>query len=119
MSFFATLVLVFLLIIRPQEIWPALGVLHLLDVFTGLAVLGIIIDFATGKEKDPYSPQLPFLGAFVGANYLGSIVMLGVHIGVSQATTNARRQKRSVDMPPACRRRARCCQETSVTRASA
>jgi hypothetical protein len=88
-SFVATFVLVFILIVRPQEIWPALAAFRLLDVFTGLAALGVVVDFAMGKQRQVLSPQLPFLGAFVAITYVSSIVMLGSKDGITQATTNA------------------------------
>ena len=58
-SFFATFVLVFVLIFRPQEILAVPRDFRLLDVLTGLAALGVAWDFATQKAKDAYSPQLP------------------------------------------------------------
>ena len=39
--------------------------LHLLDVFTGLVVLGLIVEVALGKLRHLYSPQLPFLAGFI------------------------------------------------------
>ncbi len=87
-SFFATFVLVFVLIFRPQEIWPFLEDFHLLDVLTGLAGLGVAWDFATEKAKNAYSPQLPFLGAFVASSYFSSAVFLGRE-GLSLATTRS------------------------------
>lgn len=77
MAFFAAFALVLVLIIRPQEVWTVLNVFRLLDVFTGLAVLGVIADFATGKLKKPYSPQLPFLGAFVLIVYSSTLLIVG------------------------------------------
>jgi hypothetical protein len=88
-SFVATFILVFILVVRPQEIWPALAAFRLLDVFTGLAALGVIVDFVMGKQRQVQSPQLPFLGAFVAVTYVASIVMLGSRDGISQATANA------------------------------
>jgi len=77
-SFFATLGLLFLLIIRPQEIWPWLEALRLLDVFTALAALGVIIELSTGKQKRPYSsPQFPFLVAFLISCYVSTIIYAG------------------------------------------
>lgn len=79
MTFLASLILVFVLVIRPQEIWPALNALRLLDVFTALAVFGLIFEFR--KQKHLYTPQLPFLGAFVAACYL----MTALSVGASRA----------------------------------
>lgn len=77
MAFAAAFALIIVLVIRPQEIWPFLNVLHLLDVLTGLATLGVIIDFATGKQKQPYTPQLPFLGAFLLVAFGITTMMVG------------------------------------------
>jgi len=88
-SFVATFILVLILVVRPQEIWPALAAYRLLDVFTALAALGVVVDFLLGRQRHPYSPQLPFLGAFVAVTYVSSIVMLGSKDGITQATTNA------------------------------
>ena len=77
MTFFASLVLVVVLVIRPQEIWPSLEALSLLDVLTGLVVLGLLIEVALGKQKHLYSPQLPFLGAFIAACYFMTALALG------------------------------------------
>lgn len=89
MSFFATFALVFILVIRPQEIWPALAVLRLLDVFTGLAVLGVLVDVGLRRQKPPYSsPQLPLLGAFLVSSYFSSALSAGRE-GIDLTTTRA------------------------------
>jgi hypothetical protein len=84
-AFFATIALVFFLIARPQEIWQSLNDYRLLDVLTGLAALGVVLDYARGKQRDAYSPQLPFLGAFVASAVFTSIRTLG-HEGLGKAT---------------------------------
>jgi O-Antigen ligase len=88
-TFFASLVLVLVLVIRPQEIWPALGVLHLLDVFTALVVVGLVVDIALGRAKPLYSPQLPFVGLFVLSCYFISALNLGVGKGLELGTNRA------------------------------
>ena len=77
MTFFASLALVIVLVIRPQEIWPSLDALHLLDVLTGLVVLGLVVEVAIGKQKHLYSPQLPFVAAFVATSYFVTALALG------------------------------------------
>ena len=77
MSFFASLILVIVLVIRPQEIWPSLDALHLLDVATGLVVLGLLVEVALAKHAHLYSPQLPLLGAFIATAYFVTTVALG------------------------------------------
>ena len=44
MAFYATLALIFILVIRPQEIWPFLEAFHLINVATALATVGIVAD---------------------------------------------------------------------------
>ena len=83
MTFFASLALVVVLVIRPQEIWPALEALRLLDVCTGLVVLGLLVDLALGKHRYLYSPQLPLLGAFVGTAYFVTALTLGTARGLT------------------------------------
>jgi len=88
-SFFATLTLLFLLIIRPQEIWPQLEAFRLLDVFTALATLGVLFELLTGKQKRPYSsPQIPFLICFLVSCYFSTTLMAG-RDGPGIATTRA------------------------------
>lgn len=88
MSFVATFVLVCILVLRPQEIWPFLTVFRLLDVFTGLALLGVGYDFMSRKQTRFYTPALPWLAVFVLWTYFASLVMLG-RDGLPLATTNA------------------------------
>lgn len=89
MTFLASLLLVIVLVIRPQEIWPWLGVLHLLDVLTALVVLGLLVEVAMGRHKYLYSPQLPFLGAFLVICYFVTAVALGTGRALPIGTNNA------------------------------
>jgi hypothetical protein len=75
-SFVATFLLVFVLVFRPQEIWPWLESLRLLDALTALSALGVAWDFAAGRLRHAYTGQLPFLGAFVVCSYLSTFVAL-------------------------------------------
>jgi hypothetical protein len=54
------LLLIFTIFIRPQEFVPGLESIGLLNIATGLALLGIVIELATGKIKTAWSPQLPY-----------------------------------------------------------
>ena len=89
MTFFASLALVFVLVIRPQEIWPVLGVLRLLDVFTGLCVLGVLVEMALGRQKPLYTPQLPWVGLFVLTCYFITALNLGGGRGIELGTNRA------------------------------
>jgi hypothetical protein len=88
-TFFASLVLVFVLVIRPQEIWPALNALHLLEVFTALVVIGLLVELALRRQKHLYSPQLPFLGAFIFLCYFLTALNLGIGRGMTLGTNRA------------------------------
>ncbi len=88
MAFFATFVLIIILVFRPQEIWPVLNAFRLLDVFTALAAIGVGIDFALRKLKHPYTPQLPFLAAFLLCAYFTSGLFAGRE-GIGLATSRA------------------------------
>ncbi len=88
MAFFATFVLVIVLVFRPQEIWPVLNAFRLLDVFTALAAIGVGIDFALRKLRHPYSPQLPFIGGFLLCAYFVTVLFMG-RTGIGLATSRA------------------------------
>jgi O-antigen ligase len=76
--------LVFVLLVRPQEFVPSLQSVSLLNVCAGVAMLGIFVELALSKEAWPISPQLPWLGAFVAWCFLVTVGRLGV-VGVSAA----------------------------------
>jgi hypothetical protein len=63
---------------RPQEIFPALESFSILNVATLIALIGIGIDFGTGKLKRLGTPQLPFLGAFAAWCYISTTLNVGV-----------------------------------------
>ncbi len=88
MTFFASLALVVVLVIRPQEIWPALEALRLLDVCTGLVVLGLLVELALGKHKYVYSPQLPLVGAFIVVGYFVTALALGTSRALTLGTND-------------------------------
>jgi O-antigen ligase len=87
-AFVATLILVWMSILRPMEIWPALDGLHLLEIFTALAAIGVASDSALGRRRGLGSPQLPFLIGFLIVSYGASAIMLGRE-GVDRATARA------------------------------
>jgi hypothetical protein len=76
-SFFASFALLFVLVFRPQEVWPFLEAFRLLDLCTVLAALGLIVEFGRGQQKDPYTPQLPFLVGFVLVCYGVTTIVMG------------------------------------------
>jgi hypothetical protein len=79
------LLLVFVLMVRPQEFVPGLQALSPVNVCAALAALGIVSELALGKQPPVGSPQLPWLGAFVGWCFLVTVRRLGVADGLSGA----------------------------------
>jgi hypothetical protein len=82
-----TLLLVFVLLVRPQEFVPALQSLSLLNLCTAVAALGIVLDAAMGargEQTTAWTPQLPWLVAFVAWCVLVTVRRLGFD-GVSVA----------------------------------
>jgi hypothetical protein len=78
------LLLVFVLLVRPQEFVPSLQSLSLLNACAALALLGIGVELTTGKQPVPWTPQLPWLAAFVGWCFLVTVRRLGLE-GLSVA----------------------------------
>jgi O-antigen ligase len=72
------LLLVFTIFVRPQEFIPGLASVGLLNIAVGVAVLGIVIEGATGKLKSWWSPQIPYLLAFLGWCVVCTLVKVGV-----------------------------------------
>jgi hypothetical protein len=78
LSLVGAVLLVFVLLVRPQEFIPALQPLRLLNAVTGLVALGIAIEFIVGRGAQGYSPQFPWLLAFVGWCMLVTVRRLGL-----------------------------------------
>jgi hypothetical protein len=81
------LLLLFVIYVRPQEFIPALQALSLINVSTGLAVLGIIVEVATGRIKSLWSPQLPYLLGFCLWCVLATLVKVGFAPVMEMKTT--------------------------------
>ncbi|HEY2512077.1 MAG TPA: O-antigen ligase family protein [Polyangiaceae bacterium] len=79
MALVGAFLLVFLIFIRPQEFLPFLQGLSIVNVATGLALLGVFLDVGSGRVKSLYTPQIPFIVAFV----LWCMVTLAAKVGVS------------------------------------
>ncbi len=86
MTLFATLALVVVLVVRPQEIWPVLESLRLLNVLTALSLLGVVIDYSRGKLGSLYTPQLPFALGFVLTCFVVTVLALGLGIAWGTVT---------------------------------
>jgi general stress protein CsbA len=71
------LLLVVVLLVRPQEFIPALQSLSVLNAVAALAALGIALELALGKKSSLWTPQLPWLAGFVGWCFLVTVRRLG------------------------------------------
>jgi hypothetical protein len=79
LSLVGAVLLVFVLLVRPQEFIPALQPLRLLNLVTALVALGVAIEFVFGKgAQGCYSPQFPWLAALVGWCTLVTVRRLGL-----------------------------------------
>ncbi|WP_394826572.1 O-antigen ligase family protein [Pendulispora albinea] len=77
MGLVGAVLLVVTIFLRPQEVFPFLQGLGFLNIVTGLAVLGIIIEFASGRTRSAWTPQLPYLLAFAIWCFLCTLVKTG------------------------------------------
>ncbi len=71
------LLLVFVLLVRPQEFLPSLQSLGLLNACAAVAMAGIGLELALGKRAPPWTPQLPWLVAFVAWCFVVTVRRLG------------------------------------------
>jgi hypothetical protein len=71
------LLLVLVLLVRPQEFLPALQSVSLLNGCAAMAALGIAIELALGGQPAPWTPQLPWLFGFVGWCFFATVRRLG------------------------------------------
>ena len=78
MALVGAALLVILIFIRPQEFLPFLQGLSVVNVATGIALLGVFLDVGSGRLKSLYTPQIPFVVAFV----LWCMFTLAVKVGV-------------------------------------
>lgn len=85
MAILGALLLIVVLLVRPMEIVPALGKLHLLETFTGLTAVGVLFEATTRKERLGVPPQLPWLLGFLGWAYFVTIARVGFASGFAAA----------------------------------
>jgi hypothetical protein len=71
------LLLVVVVLVRPQEFIPALQSLSVLNAVPVLVALGIALELMLGKQSSLWTPQLPWLAAFVGWCFLVTVRRLG------------------------------------------
>jgi hypothetical protein len=80
-----TLLLVFVSLLRPQEFIAALRPLSILNLCAAVAIAGLVFELASGKQRAPWIPQLPWLAAFVVWCFLVTSRPLGLGEGVPVA----------------------------------
>src|SRR5581483_1726379 len=73
-----TLLLVFVALLRPQEFIPALQPLSILNLCAAVAAAGLVFELAMGRERPPWTPQLPWLGAFLVWCFFVTVRPLGL-----------------------------------------
>ena len=78
MALLGALLLVFQLLVRPQEFVPELHAYGLLNAAAALGVLGIVVETALGKQALPWTPQMPWLGVLVAWCFLVTVRQLGL-----------------------------------------
>lgn len=78
MAIAGALLLVLVVLVRPQEFVPALQSFPLLGSVCAFAALGIACDLSLGKQRVTSTPQLPWLGAFVTWCFVVTVGRLGL-----------------------------------------
>lgn len=78
MAIAGTLLLVFVSLLRPQEFIPALRPLSILNLCAAVAAAGLVFELAMGKQRPPWTPQLPWLAAFLLWCFLVTLRPLGL-----------------------------------------
>lgn len=83
MALLGALVLVFIVLFRPMEIWPELGQLMLLEVVSVLTAMAIAWEAFTASRTRGLSPQIAWLSAFLVWGFAATIAKLGVDGGLA------------------------------------
>ncbi|MGH7270924.1 MAG: O-antigen ligase family protein [Polyangiaceae bacterium] len=78
MALVGTMLVVLVVLVRPQEFIPAFQSFSLLNAVTVLAVVGIAIESALGQQKLYWTPQMPWLLGFAGWCVLVTVRRMGV-----------------------------------------
>jgi hypothetical protein len=86
-ALFGVLMVVFVLLVRPQEFIPALQAFSLLNAVTAITVLGIAFELLAGRQSPPWTPQSPWLVAFIAWCFFVTVRRLGLD-GLSVAWEN-------------------------------
>jgi O-antigen ligase len=72
------LLVVFVLLVRPQEFVPALQAFSVLNAVTALTVFCVAFETVIlGKLRPPWTPQVPWLVGFIAWCFLVTVVRLG------------------------------------------
>jgi O-antigen ligase len=72
------LLVVFVLLVRPQEFIPALQTFSVLNAVTALTAFCVAFEIVIlGKLRPPWTPQVPWLVGFIGWCFLSTVIRLG------------------------------------------
>lgn len=85
MAIFGALLLVFVIVVRPQEFIAPLKAVSPPNLATAVALLGIVYEMITARRKVPVTPQAPLVGGFFLWAVLATTLRLGVR-GALEAT---------------------------------
>lgn len=77
MALAGVLLVVFVLLVRPQEFVPGLQALGLLDAVTAVTAAGVLGEVVLGKQRPPWTPQVPWLLGFLAWCFLVTVRRLG------------------------------------------
>ena len=72
------LLVVFVLLVRPQEFVPSLQSFSLLNAVTAITAIGVLAELALGTQRPPWTPQVPWLSAFIAWCFLVTVRRLGL-----------------------------------------
>jgi hypothetical protein len=77
-SLVGAVLVVVVLLVRPQEFTPALQSFSLLNLVSALAALGVLAEVALAWQRPPWTPQLPWLAGLVAWCFLVTARRVGV-----------------------------------------
>jgi hypothetical protein len=72
------LLVVFVLLVRPQEFVPALQTFSLLNAVTAITALGVLLQVVLGTQRPPWTPQVPWLLGFLAWCFLVTVRRVGL-----------------------------------------
>lgn len=88
LALFGAMLLIVVILVRPQEFVPALEGVGLLNLVFGFGMLASAIEIGLGKIRTWWSPQLPWVLAFVLWSYVATIKAVGFGPAIPEVTVN-------------------------------